>query len=109
MVPKVRISLCACRPLPGAIRQATTVCLWTSSPQQRSLTTSIGKYPHSGGRAGCLLFTEFAVRASLTGATIGGGLTPFWWTFRMSRAETRENVHDDSAFETLIYTRVQST
>ena len=37
------------------------------------------------------------------------GVTPFWWTFRMSRAETRENVHDDSASETLIYTRVQST
>ena len=31
------------------------------------------------------------------------GVTPFWWTFRISRAETRENVHDDSASETLIY------
>jgi hypothetical protein len=37
------------------------------------------------------------------------GLDPVWWTFLISRAETRENVHDDSASETLVYTRVQST
>ncbi len=37
------------------------------------------------------------------------GLAPVWWTFLMRRAETRENVHDDSASETLFYARVQST
>src|SRR5579859_7715422 len=37
------------------------------------------------------------------------GLDPVWWTFLMRRAETRENVHDDSASETLIYARIQST
>jgi site-specific recombinase XerD len=31
------------------------------------------------------------------------GLDPVWWTFLMSRGETRENVHDDSAYETLLY------
>jgi site-specific recombinase XerD len=36
------------------------------------------------------------------------GLDPVRWTFLKSRAETRENVHDDSAFETLLYPRVQS-
>ena len=36
------------------------------------------------------------------------GIDPVRWTFLMSRAETRENVHDDSAFETLLYPRVQS-
>ena len=37
-----------------------------------------------------------------------GGLTPSWWTFLMRRAETRENVHDDCASETLLDARVQS-
>ena len=37
------------------------------------------------------------------------GLDPVWWTFVMRRAETRENVDDDSASETLLYARVQST
>ena len=37
-----------------------------------------------------------------------GGLDPVRWTFLMSRAETRENVHDDIASETLLYARVQS-
>jgi hypothetical protein len=40
---------------------------------------------------------------------VGTGLTPFWWTFLMRRAETRENVHDDSASKTLIHARVQGT
>jgi hypothetical protein len=31
-----------------------------------------------------------------------------WWTFLKSGAETRENVHDDSASEALLYARVQS-
>jgi hypothetical protein len=35
------------------------------------------------------------------------GLTPFWWTFLMSRVQPVENVHDDRAHETLIYTGVQ--
>jgi hypothetical protein len=35
------------------------------------------------------------------------GLDPVRWTFLMSRAETRENVQDDSASETLVYARVQ--
>lgn len=35
------------------------------------------------------------------------GLAPLRWTFRMSRAEPVENVHDDRASKTLLYTRVQ--
>ena len=45
--------------------------------------------------------------ALLMGDDAVPGLTPFWWTFLMSRAEPVENVHDDSASETLLYTRVQ--
>ena len=33
-----------------------------------------------------------------------GGLTPLRWTFLMSRAEPVENVHDDRASKTLLYT-----
>jgi hypothetical protein len=35
------------------------------------------------------------------------GPDPVWWTFRMSRAKPVENVHDDRASKTLLYTRVQ--
>jgi hypothetical protein len=35
------------------------------------------------------------------------GLDPIRWTFQMSRAEPEENVHDDSATETLVHARVQ--
>src|SRR5262249_46319552 len=32
------------------------------------------------------------------------GLAPLWWTFQMSRAEPVENVRDDSASKTIVYT-----
>jgi hypothetical protein len=67
-----------------------------------------------GGGQALYLMGEVAFRGALdiqsaryrTAAAVG--LDPVWWTFLRSRAETRENVHDDSASETLLYARVQA-
>src|SRR3954465_15718177 len=52
IVPNVRTSFWSCPSASGTIRQATTVRLCRSSPQQRAYTTSIlaGSFPD--GRAG---------------------------------------------------------
>src|SRR6266704_3803281 len=75
MVLKVRISLCGCLPAPGTTTQATTVSLCTSSPQQRSYTTSMDQTLLSDWwpSRGVPQITDFAVRASRrTRATVSG-------------------------------------
>src|SRR5437763_4385334 len=44
IVPKVRTSLHGAPPARGAIRQATTLALCTSTPQQQRCSTSIGPF-----------------------------------------------------------------
>src|SRR5262249_30682475 len=52
IVLKVRTSLCGCLPAPGTTTQANTVCLWMSSPQQRSYITSTTLLRLGAGRSG---------------------------------------------------------
>src|ERR1700674_2421598 len=53
------------------------------------------------------LLAQFAIIVSHQAIRQWCGLDPVRWTFLMSWAKTRENIHDDSASETLLYARVQ--
>src|SRR4029450_3268406 len=78
IVRKVRISLMGSGPSVLVMRQATTVFLWTSRPQQRGSITSIRPLQGVGPRTGCPFHAESLLRAS-------AGRSDRRWCLRASR------------------------